>query len=210
MATDESRELRKKAEAYSTQAKRIAHTADRTRLSITSAATREQTIEYERHNSLTMVAIARNFVDRSDEEETAWQERIEGISAGEVLPAAFACTLTRAQQWYEGKAKATTAQAIQALIKITTEKMQSNSKGIKAMSCALNPKPSRPLMHAKRDRTGSAGQQVGTVTTDPCEVDSIAIRAWKNIYDGNVADLVDSVRIFKEMPIFYIMHQSTN
>ena len=69
MATDESRELRKKAEAYSTQAKRIAHTADRTRLSISASATREQKQEYERHNSLTIVAIAKHFVDWSDAEE---------------------------------------------------------------------------------------------------------------------------------------------
>ena len=63
--------------------------------------------------------------------------------------------------------------------------MQDVTKGIAVMSCALTSKPSRPLLHAKRDRVGPAGQAVGTITTNPVEVDSIAIRAWQAIYHGN-------------------------
>ena len=45
---------------------------------------------------------------------------------------------------------------------------------------------------------GPAGQKIGTITTDPVEVDSIAIRAWRAIYNGNSQDLKEAVKFFKE------------
>ena len=88
--------------------------------------------------------------------------------------------------------------------KMTTEKMEDPTKGIKAMSCALSATPSRPLLHAKRDKVGPNGQKIGTITTGPREVDSIATRAWKAIYYGNQDDLVQSVRDFKEKYATYM------
>ena len=67
--------------------------------------------------------------------------------------------------------------------------MQHKTTGLKTMSAAINATPPKPLLHAKRDRVGPNGQQVGTITTNPHEVDGIAIRAWQAIYCGNVKDL---------------------
>ena len=77
-----------------------------------------------------------------------------------------------------------------------TEKFQSRSKGIKAMSNAINPAPARPLMYTKRDKVGPNGQAIGSITTDPREVDQIATRAWQKIYNGNFDDLKGAANAF--------------
>ena len=121
-------------------------------------------------------------------------------------PAAVSCTYSRGQKWYNDKAAEVRSRAQQAFVKITKDKMEDNVKGIKVTSCALNMKPSKPLMHAKRDRVGPAGQKIGTITMDPCEVDGIATRAWKAIYNGNCSDLKQSVSYFKDKYSKYLFY----
>ena len=198
LATTEARALKQKAEAYATQARRLKHTADRAKVAISNSITDQHREELKRQNQLTLDAIAKHFVDRDDTEEAEIQQRLEEVRNNNgVQGVAVGCTYLRAHKWYDGKATLTKGQAHKALIRLTTEQMQDKNKGVKAMSCALSTAPSRPLMHATRDRIGPAGQKIGTITTDPGEVDGIAIRAWKTIYNGNVTDLVDAVRVFK-------------
>ena len=40
----------------------------------------------------------------------------------------------------------------------------------------------------KRDVEGPYGENAGTLTMNPNEVDEITQRAWKDVYDGNVDD----------------------
>ena len=198
-ATNEARELRKTAEAYATQARRLGHTADRAKRIGAISISENLKEELITQNNLTLHAIFKNFVDKTDTEEEALQERISQVSMMEgEQPAAVSCTYSRGQKWYNEKAAEVRSRAQQAFVKITKDKMEDNVKGIKVMSCALNTKPSKPLMHAKRDRVGPAGQKIGTITMDPCEVDGIATRAWKAIYNCNCSDLQQSVSYFKE------------
>ena len=129
----------------------------------------------------------------SDDEEFDIQKKL--FEAGTQGAAVYG-TYIRSQKWYEGKANLTKAQACTAMTKHTRTKMEDNKKGIQVMSCALNATPPRPLMHARRDREGLCGQKIGTITTDPVEVDSIATRAWRAIYHGNQTDLVGAVADF--------------
>ena len=57
-----------------------------------------------------------------------------------------------------------------------------------AVRSALNGPLAKPLTCLKRDRIGPNGQQKGSYTCDPIEMDGIAKRAWNAIYDGNVKD----------------------
>ena len=60
--------------------------------------------------------------------------------------------------------------------------------GPKAIKRALEVKPVKPLTALKRDKPGPCGEAAGTFACEPNEVDSIARRAWRTIYDGNVAN----------------------
>ena len=57
------------------------------------------------------------------------------------------------------------------------------------MSRKLNPAMAKPLLYAKRDQVGPKGEPVNSIATHPQEVDSIARRLWKVIYDGNSTNL---------------------
>ena len=51
-------------------------------------------------------------------------------------------------------------------------------------------------MYTKRDKVGPNGQAIGSITTDPREVDQIATRAWQTIYNGNFDDLKGAANAF--------------
>ena len=98
--------------------------------------------------------------------------------------------------WYQKMQCATKTLAIAAMRGQTQKRMQHRKKGLKAMSRAVSPTPPRPLLHTKRDREGPKGEKVGSITTDPAEVDSIATRAWQAIYDGNIKELFFGAKAF--------------
>ena len=100
---------------YSTQARRLGHTADRAKRVAALSTTEEQRKELMKQNDLTIQAIFKNFVDKEDEEEGEWQKRLQ--EAADSNGSALFCTYSRAQQWYNGKASATRGQATQLLIK---------------------------------------------------------------------------------------------
>ena len=69
-------------------------------------------------------------------------------------------------------------------------------KGAKNISSALNQTAASPILYAKRDRIGPKGEGINSIATNPREVDQIARRAWKAIYDGNFENLDINAEIF--------------
>ena len=99
-ATNAARELRKTAEAYATQARRLGHTADRAKIIGAISISENLKEELITQNNLTLHAIFKNFVDKTDTEEEALQERISQVSMMEgEQPAAVSCTYSRGQKW---------------------------------------------------------------------------------------------------------------
>ena len=70
------------------------------------------------------------------------------------------------------------------------------NKGAKNISSALNQTAASPILYAKRDRIGPKGEGINSIATNPREVDQIARRAWKAIYDGNFENLDINAEIF--------------
>ena len=58
---------------------------------------------------------------------------------------------------------------------------------------------SPPLLFVARDQVGPDLQPVGSISTDPAEVDSIVTRIWTKIYDGNVSP----ANVFMHMVTFF-------
>ena len=60
---------------------------------------------------------------------------------------------------------------------------------------------SPPLLFVARDQEGPDLQPIGSISTDPGEIDSIVTRIWTKIYDGNVSAtsvLMHMVSFFSE------------
>ena len=188
-------ELYRKAESYGTQAKRLGHTADRISKIQSRLTAPEPKQILSEQNKLTMDAFNRGIVDYDD---TAEVEIVSKIRLTRPDAAAITATYDRAKIWYETMQKSTKEKAMQENRKQATERMENRKHGVKAMSCAINSTPPKPLLHTRRDKVGPNGQAVGTITTSPTEVDSIAIRAWMNIYRGNVDDLVQAAKDFTD------------
>ena len=49
----------------------------------------------------------------------------------------------------------------------------------------MDPKPAAPLQYARRNETSTPVKSVGTIATDPHEVDRIVTPTWQTIYDGH-------------------------
>ena len=90
------------------------------------------------------------------------------------------------------------SQAFEAGRKEKAAAMTCGKKGAKHISRALNPPSASPLLYARRDKLGFKGEAVGTIATDPREVDDIATRQWSNIYNGNFENLEQQAEIFME------------
>ena len=69
--------------------------------------------------------------------------------------------------------------------RLKKRKLHDKTQGARTLRAALNSKPAKPLTALQRDTEGPQGQPIGSTTCDPKEVDAIARRAWKTIYDGN-------------------------
>ena len=61
------------------------------------------------------------------------------------------------------------------------------------MSRAIGDMQARPLASVFRDKDTADGGKAGHITTNPADVDAVVKRAWKKIYNGNVADAVGTV-----------------
>jgi len=60
---------------------------------------------------------------------------------------------------------------------------------------------SPPLLFVARDQVGPDLQPIGSISTDPGEIDSIVTRIWTKVYDGNVSAtnvLMHMVSFFSE------------
>ena len=189
----ESGILHRKAESYGVQARRLTHTSNRIKR-ITDRSTNE-TIRKTlvQQNIRTLFAFVQNIVEADDEEENA---QIRLITTAAKDAAAIQATYARVIKWYKARHDLVRAQAVSAASKFRKLEMEHKTTGLKKMATAVSATPPRPLLHTKRDRVGPLGQAVGTITTDPCEVDEVAIRKWHGIYQGNVDDLQQAARIF--------------
>ena len=118
------------------------------------------------------------------------------ITTAQPDAAAIYARYMRVVKWYKDKHDKTRVIAIAAARTATREAMEHKTKGLKKMAAAIHATPPRPLMHTKRDRVGPNGQAIGTITTDPAEVDGIATRKWQQIYQGNPQDLRQSATAF--------------
>ena len=50
--------------------------------------------------------------------------------------------------------------------------------------------------YLERDAEGREGQKIGTITSDPGEIDGIVRRAWKNIYAGTKHNIQEAAEAF--------------
>ena len=185
--------LHRRAEAYGTQAKRLTHTSNRMRKLSDGAIEENLRSTLVQQNIQTLYIIMQSTVDHDDDDE---REQLTKIGTASPNAAAITATYARVIKWYKMKHDMARAQAMAAAKVEKKEAMQHRTKGLRAMAVAINPSPPRPLLHTKRDRVGPNGQAIGTITTDPEEVDGVAIRKWLNIYRGNVEDLREAAKIF--------------
>lgn len=181
------------AESYAVQARRIGHTTDRMP-KINSRATHPQSKRIlKEQNEATIKVILGACVNKDDSDEDDMLRRLAEIRTE---AAAAAAGYTRVKMWYQAKAKGMKQAAMDATQANKKSQMEHRTKGLKVMSKAVGLRPASPLLHAVRDILGPAGQAIGSVTTSPTEVDGIARRAWKAIYDGNVENLKGAAKDF--------------
>ena len=192
-ATNESVELHLLAEQYGVQARRLKHTIDRLAKIHDRRTTtvHKETLTAQNRNTLGTILLKPIKVGDAEEQNITNMLHQANPAAG-----AIEATYTRAMIWYQQMQSTTKTLAVTAMREHTQKRLQHKTKGMKAMSSALNPTPPKPLLRAKRDRDGPNGEQVGSITTDPAEVDAIATRAWQAIYNGNVKDLYFEAKSF--------------
>ena len=63
-------------------------------------------------------------------------------------------------------------------------KVADNVYGKKHMAKRFDAKRARPLIALRRVERGPAGQAVGSIATNPAEVDSIITECWQKVYAG--------------------------
>ena len=142
--------------------------------------------------------------DLDNLEETRRKDRIEEIGAGSWQSYPI---IKRAEAWHQKKQDAIRSQAFEAARGEKAFDMACKKKGAKKISAALNPTAASPLLYARRDRVGLKGEAIGTIATDPKEVDGIATRKWTAIYDGNFDELDEQAKIFMENYKSHIVDQ---
>ena len=86
--------------------------------------------------------------------------------------------IKRAEAWHQKKQDIIRSQAFAVGRQEKASAMSCKIKGAKQISNALNPASASPLLYARRDRIGHKGEEIGTIATDPKEVDEIATRNW--------------------------------
>ena len=77
-------------------------------------------------------------------------------------------------------------------------------KGVRNLGRRLDPAVPPPLRFVYRDHRCSDGGVVGTITTNPEQIDGVVCRAWKQIYVGNVQCAAEVVRLsvrFAKLPM---------
>jgi hypothetical protein len=71
---------------------------------------------------------------------------------------------------------------------LLADKKRKGDKGHKATWRILNNASAPPLYQAKRTKVGPKGQPVGSISTNPMEVDSIVTEILQKVCDGNATD----------------------
>ncbi len=120
-------------------------------------------------------------------------------------PASFA-KFKRAETWFDERHSIVRNVAHSDSREERKSMMQDPKLGIKHMAAAIGKQAAKPLMHAKRTKTGPMGQAIGSITTQPSEVDDIAREAWQNIYEGNSSDIAATVSAFLGKYAKYILY----
>ena len=78
---------------------------------------------------------------------------------------------------YKEKDRSHSRDEVRYQAQVFRRRLHDRKQGPKAIRRATNGTPARPLTALTRDRIGPNGEPVGTVATDPAEVDQIAQRA---------------------------------
>ena len=112
-----------------------------------------------------------------------------------------AVKVMRIAQKHTETAKKLNDEAKKEIRKQQREKNDEAKRGIKHIARRIDQNAAPPLKFVKRDAHCTDGGKVGTITTDPQQVDGVVRRAWQNIYQGNVEDAAATVAAFmKNMP----------
>lgn len=190
--------LHRLANRHGTQASRLGHIAATSRsLNATPTSESEPVSEASRQKKVQQIdRTFRNFAggtDLDNNQEVAWKDRIDEI--GKCSWQSYPVS-KRAETWHQGQQDKYRSQAFAANRKQKTEEMTCPKKCTKNISKALNKQAASPLLYAKRDRTGPKGEAIGTIATNPREVDQIGTRAWTTIYDGNFDELAVKASVF--------------
>ena len=82
--------------------------------------------------------------------------------------------------------------------KIRRSMEEKGGKGVKEVVARIDNRQAQPIAFLERDREGPQGQEAGTITTDPKEIDGIVKRAWKKIYAGTKDDTKKATEEFLE------------
>ena len=69
-------------------------------------------------------------------------------------------------------------------------------RGVKSIGKKIDAQAAPPLEFVKRDGYCTDGGAEGSVTTSPQQIDGVVTRAWRKIYQGNVANAASTVANF--------------
>ncbi len=193
-ATNQSpaRNLHRKADQYIAQARRLGHMAARAKKLAANTLTEEHRGMLAQHNLDTHRALLSQEDSQDDDEQTM----VQNIRNHDPCTHQAYAIFKRSELWFTAKHDATRAEAHAASRQERKAGFDDKKKGIRNLSSAISKPPSRPLLHAKRTKIGASGQPIGSYTTNPAEVDSIAKEAWQQIYQSNVEDMAAAVTNF--------------
>lgn len=187
------------ADRFARQQRRLGHTADRAKLLCSSSySVIPLYYNHIRHNLLisqnsdTLNAFYKDCILTTKEDQSA----CKAIRFARADPHRLYLTAKRLSLEF-GKRQDAARQVAKQLGRSELDEALANTKsGVKNMSKMLNSEPAKPLRLARRDRSGPNGEAIGTITTNPMEIDSIARRAWTAVYNGNFTDLAAAAEQF--------------
>ena len=132
-----------------------------------------------------------------DEHENDFIEKVGGEAAA-TTDTIKRPVFTKQAEWHQQQYQQHREKASQEFKEERKRRYEDNVRGLKHINKRLCAKRARPLLAVVRDRTGPAGEPTGSVTTDPGEIDEVAIRAWSSIYAGASGDRAERAEKFLE------------
>ena len=179
--TDESTQLERIAKLYGEESSRLSHVAARMRKAVetngnthTEMNTRtmkrvQQASPYHDEEARNKIAVAAEaYVGKKDNTHPLLRD-----------------TAT----WFKDEADKYKNKAKQHYMRTINAKMSAvGGKATKEVGKRIDNRDIQPIKYLVRDNVGPKGQEAGTVTTDPKEIDAIIRRTWKNISDGPKLD----------------------